>query len=116
MIGVDDLLDDAHWVNVQDPIKQMFLALSKAIRVQAASIRDLDRKCSDHLSSDQVHRIVRDSFENSCSKQDAAQLIYQLETKVSERQYSITEAKLEAVSRSITSIFFYCEQSISLRK
>ena len=48
MIGMmDDALDDVHWVNVQDPIKNMFLALSKAIRVQSISIRDLERRLSE---------------------------------------------------------------------
>lgn len=91
---MDDLLDDAHWRNVQDPVKQMFLSLSKALRVQAASIRDLDRKCSDHLTADQVAHIVRDKFDQACSKQDATQLIYQLDSKVSDKAHAATNAKL----------------------
>jgi hypothetical protein len=96
-MSVDDILDNAHWANVQDPIKQMFLALSKALRVQAAGLRDLDRKCNEHLSQEQVGHMVRDAFEQTCSKQDATQLIYELETKVSDKRYLQAEAKLDAV-------------------
>lgn len=93
MLGADDILDDAHWVNVQDPIKQMFLSITKALRVQASSIRDLDRKCNDLATKDQVQHQLHVLQATVCSKQDATQIIYQLENKIGEKEFATLQAK-----------------------
>ncbi len=90
MLAVDDILDDAHWVNVQDPIKQMFLSITKALRVQASSIRELDRKCSDFVTKDFVRHQVHTVEDSVCSKQDATQIIYQMQNKVDQKDYYAT--------------------------
>ena len=100
MFGVDDALDDAHWVNVQDPIKQMFLAITKAIRSQSAGIRDLDRKCSEFVTNDRAHGLIQQSFDKCCSKQDATQIIYKMDTKASDKELAVVESKLTQVSSS----------------
>lgn len=94
MFGFDEALDDAHWVNVQDPIKQMFIAITKAIRSQSASIRDLDRKCADFVTNDRAHNLIEQSYNKSCSKQDATQIIHKIDTKASERDVAVLESKL----------------------
>jgi hypothetical protein len=99
MLGVDDMLDDVHWTNVQDPIKQMFLSITKALRVQAAGIRDLDRKCNDYATRDYIQHQLQNVRETTCSKHDATQIIYQLDAKVSAKDFSYLEAKQYQVSR-----------------
>ena len=94
MFGMDEALDDAHWVNVQDPIKHMFVAITKAIRSQSAGIRDLDRKCSDFVTNDRANNMIQASFDKSCSKQDATQIIYKIDTKANERDVAVLETKL----------------------
>jgi hypothetical protein len=94
MFGIDDALDDAHWANVQDPIKHMFLAITKAIRSQAAGIRDLSRKCDDFVTHDRANNLIHNSFEKSCSKQDATQIIHKIDTKASERDVAVLDTKL----------------------
>jgi hypothetical protein len=94
MFGIDEALDDAHWVNVQDPIKHMFIALTKAIRSQAAGMRDLDRRCADFVTNDRAQNLIQQSFDKSCSKQDATQIIYKMDSKASERDVAVLESKL----------------------
>ncbi len=38
--------DSARWANIQDPVRQMITAITKAVRTQSAGIKDLDRKLS----------------------------------------------------------------------
>lgn len=97
MLAVDDILDDAHWVNVQDPIKQMFLSMTKALRVQAASIRELDRKCSDFVTRDFVRNQVHSVEDTVCSKQDATQIIHQLQQKVDQKDHTTLQTRYEQV-------------------
>lgn len=97
MLSVDEILDDAHWVNVQDPIKQMFLSITKALRVQASSIRELDRRCSDYVSKDYVRSQVRGVEEGLCNKQDATQIIYQLQTKVDAKEFASLQTRYDQV-------------------
>jgi len=97
MLAVDDLLEDTHWINVQDPIRQMFLAISKAIRVQAAGIRDLDAKCSNYVTHDFAQRLIKESADQSCSKQDATQIIYQIESKASSKDVHLLDATVQQV-------------------
>lgn len=95
MIGADDTLDDIHWVNVQDPIKQMFLSLTKAIRTQAAGIRDLDRRCSEMIPFDAAERMIKDHVNTCCTKQDATQLIYQIDTKATEKDVAVLDSRIQ---------------------
>jgi hypothetical protein len=94
MFGVDDALDDAHWVNVQDPIKQMFLAVTKAIRAQSAGIRDLSRKSEEYVTHERARTLVEESATNLCSKEAATQLIYKMDTKVCQTDFHRLEATL----------------------
>lgn len=97
MFGVDDALDDAHWVNVQDPIKQMFLAITKAIRSQSAGIRDLDRKCSEFVTNERANNLIQQSADKCCSKQDATQIIYKIDTKASDKDLAVVDSRLDQV-------------------
>eukprot|EP00981_Chlorochromonas_danica_P004287 scaffold865_cov160-Ochromonas_danica.AAC.6 len=92
---MEDGLDQMNWQMMQDPMKQIFLSFSKALRVQAASLREVDRKCAALLSPDQVGRLIRESFDQVCTKQDATQLIYQLEAKVDQKDFNDLEDKVE---------------------
>lgn len=93
-----DALDDAHWINLQDPIKQMFLAITKAIKSQASGIRDLDRKCSEFVTFEGAESLVKRSFDAACTKQDATQILYQIDSKTSEKDTARLEAKLSQVN------------------
>lgn len=104
---VEDFLDDKHWTNVQDPIKHMFLSLSKAIRIQSAGIRDLDSKCSNYVTIDSMKRYMKENIDQTCSKQDATQLIYQLETKVNDKEFRSLEHKFQQVKLPLLSCFVH---------
>lgn len=99
MMAMDDLMEDTHWINVQDPIRQMFLAISKAIRVQASGIRDLDTKCSNYVTHDLVQRMVKEAFDQTCNKQDATQIIYQIESKAPAKDVHALEVSVQQVRR-----------------
>ncbi len=99
---VDDLLDDSQWRNVQEPIKQMFLSLSKAMRVQSAGLRDLDHRCDRFVTTDAVKDMVNKYTQSFCSKEDATQIIYQLEKKAAEKDVSALEHRLDQVMDSPT--------------
>jgi hypothetical protein len=103
MFGADDVLDDIHWKNVQDPIKQMFLTLTKAIKTQAAGMRDLDRKCDKLIPYDAAERLIKERFDSCCTKQDATQLIYQIDTKAGDKELSVLESRITEVMRFFTS-------------
>ncbi|RYG62680.1 hypothetical protein EON64_17425, partial [archaeon] len=104
MSTVDDLLDDAHWANVQDPIKQMFLSLSKAMRVQASAIRDLDRRCNERVTIDQASRLIQEDMCRMVSKQDAKELVFQIEAKASARDLRHLQEELDAANKRIASL------------
>ena len=65
----DDILDDFQWQNVQEPVKIMFTALTKAIRTQAVDIRDLDRRLSNAVTTENASRLVIDGV-NKCYSRD----------------------------------------------
>eukprot|EP01031_Cornospumella_fuschlensis_P051781 gene51781-63314_t len=104
MSTVDDLLDDAHWANVQDPIKQMFLSLSKAMRTQASAIRDLDRRCSERTTADHVARLVQEELTRMVSKQDAKELLFQIESKASSREVRQLQEQLDSANQRLASL------------
>jgi hypothetical protein len=66
---VEEQAGTSQWVNVQDPVKQMISAISKAIRTQSAGIRDLDRKVASAVTTDQLEKQVSDLLSLCCSKQ-----------------------------------------------
>jgi len=84
-------------VNVQDPIKNMFLALTKAIRVQSSSIRDLERRLSEVPTERMAGTMIQKAIEGVCSKQDATQILYQLETKAGLKEIHNIESKYAQV-------------------
>lgn len=111
-MNVDDLLDDAHWMNVQDPIKQMFLSITKALRVQSASIRELDRKCSDYVSRDFVKHQLQTLQDSTCSKADGTQIIYQLQNKIDQRDYIALQTKYEKVREGFVFMVFLVKKTL----
>jgi ribosomal 50S subunit-associated protein YjgA (DUF615 family) len=96
---VDDFLDEAQWRNVQEPIRQMFHSLTKAMRVQSAGLRDLDHRCDRFVTTEAVKDIVNKYTQTCCSKEDATQIIYQLEKKASEKDISILSQRLDQVKQ-----------------
>jgi hypothetical protein len=112
MIGADDILDDLHWTNVQEPIRQMFLSITKAIRAQAAGIRDLDRKSTDFITNESAQRLVKDYCALCCSKKEATELIHQIETRVSEKSFYSLESKLFQVFIPYHFYFYFIFTSI----
>eukprot|EP01036_Dinobryon_divergens_P026719 gene26719-35398_t len=75
-----------NWVNIQEPVREMFIALSKGQRVLAGSIKDLDVKQST-LSKElaaEFGRALRQLQERSCSKDDGTQMLMELGRKANE--------------------------------
>ena len=100
---MEDLIDDNNnysnhnWINVQDPIKQMFLSLTKAIRSHSAGIRDLDKKLTGSISSsirpEGIEKMIHEYMNlYCCSKADATAMIYK-----SQSDHSAMESKLNMV-------------------
>jgi hypothetical protein len=108
--GDTEFLNDKHWMNVQDPIKQMFSSFSKALRIQGAGLRDLDTKCSNYITLENCKKLLRDQFEMTCSKADATQLIYQIENKANVKEFNALEDKMNQVSGEYLYLFavFVC--------
>lgn len=75
MSGFDDIVDESVWVNVQDPVRQMITAITKAVRSQSVSIRDMDRKLNNFTTKDALERKIEDVMKETCSKKDANQII-----------------------------------------
>ena len=84
MIGVDDLVDESVWINVQDPVRQMITAITKAVRTQSAGIRDLDRKISTLSTKEHAERLVKDAVSSSCSKSEASDIIREMDARSNE--------------------------------
>ena len=57
------------WTNVQDPVRQMITAITKAVRTQSAGLRDVDRKLGLMASQDRLDRQLEDTTHNFVSKQ-----------------------------------------------
>ncbi len=98
MLGLEDIGDDGRWMNVQDPIKGMFLALTKAVRSQAVGIRELDNKYNNLVSYDNARRLIKDTFELCCSKQDATQMLFQIDRRVEEKEFAMLESRFTQVT------------------
>ena len=98
LTGLEDLLDDLHWKNVQEPVKQMFLALSKAIRIQSAGLRDLDHRCDHFTSKEEVHCLLSEKLTQVVSKEDGKEMLHLIDKKVDIKKYEKLEQQLELVS------------------
>jgi hypothetical protein len=44
------------WTNVQDPVKQMITAITKAVRTQSAGIKDIDKRVDAMPTNDILNR------------------------------------------------------------
>lgn len=97
-----DGLEESEWTNVQDPVRQMFTALTKAVRTQSAGIRDLDRKVGHFVTKDSLDSVVSDLRSKSCSKEDATDIMRHIETKASADVVNNLDSKLNKVR-----VFFF---------
>jgi hypothetical protein len=68
MEGPSGDYNDAQWTNIQDPVKHMFTGITKAIKVQSAGLKDLDKRTSKCISKDSAESLVADAF-SSCFHQ-----------------------------------------------
>ena len=84
MIGDDDLVDESVWINVQDPVRQMITAITKAVRTQSAGIRDLDRKIATLSTKEHAERLVKDAVTATCSKNEASDIIREMDARSNE--------------------------------
>lgn len=64
----EGLREPASWANVQDPVRQMLSALTKAVRTQAAGIRDLDRAVERLPSKTNVEHTVANAIAGCATK------------------------------------------------
>jgi GTP cyclohydrolase I len=68
----DGLREPSSWANVQDPVRQMLSALTKAVRTQAAGIRDLDRAVERLPSRANVDQTVTEAIAACATKNVSA--------------------------------------------
>eukprot|EP00981_Chlorochromonas_danica_P005952 scaffold1243_cov173-Ochromonas_danica.AAC.13 len=100
MLGIDELINESHWRNVQDPVRQAFMMVDKILKEQDHMIRALSQKCNEFVTVDQANLMIRNQADHLYSKSEASHLIYQLDNKVSQQQYCQVERKLDEVIRS----------------
>lgn len=114
LIGADDMMDEAMWTNVQDPVRQMFLTMTKAIRTQSAGLRDLDRKIGYLISRDSAEKLVIESTSKCCSKSDAAEIMIHVESKAhhSSNLVATVDEKLSRVRYHHSYFYKYFSRSI----
>ena len=84
MNSVDDLIDESVWINVQDPVRQMIAAITKAVRTQSAGIRDLDRKIVGLVTKDMLERTVGENMATTCSKHEAKDMVREIDARSNE--------------------------------
>ena len=94
---VDDILDEVHWTNVQDPVKQMFGALTKAVRTQSAGMRDMDRKMGYLISKESAEHLVADVASRQCTKNEAVEIMRHIDTKADAVFANSLDGKLSKV-------------------
>jgi hypothetical protein len=60
--------ENSKWVNVQEPVKDMILAIAKSVRTQSAGIRDLDRKLGQCILTEKCEKLIHEGVTNCLSK------------------------------------------------
>lgn len=70
----------------QDPVKQMFTAITKALRAQSIGIRDLCRKCDENVSKRSLDLLLIDISSTYCKKEEIAGFLEQLNEKPNQQQ------------------------------
>ena len=55
---MDAKLESSEWRNVQDPVKQMITAITKAVRTQSAGMKDLDKRLDAMTTIDLLERRI----------------------------------------------------------
>ena len=76
--------------NNQDPVKQMFTTITKALRTQSIGIRDLSRKCDENLSKHAFENALADISNKYCRKEKVSDINVKLNEK-SDQTYVISE-------------------------
>jgi len=104
MQGVDDLVDESVWVNVQDPVRQMITAITKAVRTQSAGIRDLDRKVSGLVTTDILDRVVQSNISKVSTKVEVKDIVREMDARTNElsSNFSNYEDRLGDISGKLT--------------
>ena len=98
---VDDILDEVHWTNVQDPVKQMFAALTKAVRTQSAGMRDIDRKIGYLISKESAEHLVEDIASRLCTKTEVVEIMRHIDTKSDASFVNGLDAKVSKVGNNL---------------
>lgn len=104
MQGVDDLIDESVWVNVQDPVRQMITAITKAVRTQSAGIRDLDRKVNGLVTTDILDRVVHTHISKVSTKTEMKDVVREMDARTNElsANFSNYEDRLGEISSKLT--------------
>lgn len=104
MQGVDDLIDESVWVNVQDPVRQMITAITKAVRTQSAGIRDLDRKVSGLVTTDILDRVVHANISKVSTKGELKDMAREMDARTNElsSNFSNYEERLGDISTKLS--------------
>lgn len=100
----EDLVDDIHWVNVQDPVRQMLTSISKAIRAQSSGIRELDKKTEFLVSRDLAEKLILDGISKCSSKHDFAMLSGHVESKASLEALSSLDSRIATLSNQLSRV------------
>lgn len=107
MLGIDDMIDESVWVNVQDPVKQMITAITKAVRTQSTAIRDIDRKINNNLvTNDVLDKQINTNLSKVSLKTEIKDIVREMDLRTNELSSNFTnyEEKLSDISNKLTKI------------
>lgn len=93
--------DENHWVNVQDPVKQMIMGIAKSVKVQATSLREVDKRTEKFMTKESIEELVQQTFSKCFSMQNASLLVQSVNQKAEQDDVSGIEANLDQLSSQI---------------
>lgn len=104
---MDDIIDDSVWINVQDPVKQMITAITSAVRVQSAAIRDMDRKINNTLVTNEIlERTIDNNLIKVSLKSEVKDIVREMDSRTNELSLNFNnyEEKLSDISNKLLKI------------
>lgn len=100
--GLEDALPtdiSPSWTNIQEPVRQMISAITKAVRTHSAGIAELDRRIGLLPQEETVFRLIESALRDYCSKRDAADII-----KLMDERSDDTSSSLRAIESRLSGV------------
>ena len=102
-LSYDEGFTSDRWMNVQEPIKDLFTILTKAIRVQSNNIEDLDSRINQN---DDTNKQLINNLENLVTTNEFQHYLQELSKKSNQNDVDRLESRLNQVRNSIYSLQF----------